>query len=93
MKTIAIFLEQEGIPSTESLSSLGLDEGTVIDPFTASEYKVLGGRSEEEQDYYVISAGPNRSYDYTLEPLNYILYDPTNGTVSRGDIVVEVKRK
>ena len=59
---------------------------TTFDTYT----RMVRGESSSTAQYYVMSHGPDLKHDppdLAENPLGTVLYDPTNGTVSKGDIV------
>ena len=93
MKVIAGHLQERGteLPASGVFHVRDLGVESPIDPFAKSDYRIVPGREDDENAWYVISTGPDRAYEAERDPSRLIQYDPTNGTISRGDMRVPVR--
>lgn len=62
-----------------------------VDPFTGKPFLLLPQDQPDSEEWFLISTGPDKELqigpveDFTIAA--YTPYDPTNGTVSPGDII------
>lgn len=57
------------------------------DSFNGDSFKFVIEEDAEPCRWYLISSGPDKIFNFTERPFSWIAYDPTNGTVSKGDLV------
>lgn len=85
MVTIANSLDRMHDKDQISSASLQILRAT-HDPFTGNEFMFLIDDKPSAR-WYLISTGPDRKFEYSENPFDFIPYDPTNGTESKGDVV------
>jgi len=78
------FLKTGEFPREASGFAPLLPEGPPQDPFTGTPLRFIGNRDP----FVVYSVGPDKKDDKAA-----FLYDPTNGTISPGDVFFEIPRK
>ena len=65
----------------------GPNESILIDPFTKKDFLFVTERRDHCIDWYLVCAGPDANLQFTSPGDGVVLYDPTNGMVSSGDIL------
>ncbi|MCX7001437.1 MAG: hypothetical protein NT106_14260, partial [Candidatus Sumerlaeota bacterium] len=78
------FLKTGEFPREASDFAPLLPEGPPQDPFTGTPLRFIANRDP----FVVYSVGPDNKDDKAA-----FLYDPTNGTISPGDVFIEIPRK
>jgi hypothetical protein len=91
MREIAHQLIQQSGATPSMLVATGqLRAETVVDRFSEEGAPIIFAYLDTSagSEWVLISVGPNGSLDTLLEtPLEPLIHDPTNGTVSRGDLI------
>ena len=81
MRSLASNLDEMSKQETpRQLGHISSKRNILIDPFTHEELHFSSGNG----DWLLISSGPDKTYENAE---NLIPYDPSNGTLSRGDII------
>lgn len=71
----------------KDISELAFPSECIIDPFSSEPFIYDSSHKDEEYSYILISVGPDGIRNQNAKD-EFIIYDPTNGIYSEGDMAV-----